>query len=150
MIKGYESLNESILKTTELIATISEASKEQRAGIEQINDAVTQLDQQTQQNAQVATQTQQVATSTLTISQTIVNNANAKEFTGKNDVKAKSIEVNQRIKESVEVVEQKSTHEKNDASKLVKNVKVEQANKQAQGSIKEIVSNVDDDEWTSF
>ena len=54
MISGYGKLNENITGTIELINNITEASKEQRAGIEQINDAVTQLDQATQQNAKAA------------------------------------------------------------------------------------------------
>ena len=64
-------------------------NKEQQAGIEQINDAVTQLDQQTQQNAAVASQTHDVAVITDEIAKLVVSNANAKEFIGKNEVKAK-------------------------------------------------------------
>ena len=54
MIEGYSKLNNNINSTIELINNITEASKEQQAGIEQINDAVTQLDQATQQNAVAA------------------------------------------------------------------------------------------------
>ena len=57
MIIGYEELNTNIQKTTDTIDDISSASKEQQVGIEQINDVVTRLDQQTQQNASVASQT---------------------------------------------------------------------------------------------
>ena len=67
------------------------SSKEQLAGIEQINDAVTQLDQQTQQNAAVASQTHDVAVVTDEIAKLIVDNANTKEFIGKNEVKAKDL-----------------------------------------------------------
>ena len=65
------------------------SSKEQLTGIEQINDAVTQLDQQTQQNAMIASQTHDVAVLTDDIAKLVVSNANAKEFVGKNGVKAK-------------------------------------------------------------
>ncbi len=61
MIDGYKQLNENISQTINLISDIQNASKEQLLGIEQINDAVTQLDQQTQQNAAVASQTHDVA-----------------------------------------------------------------------------------------
>ncbi|QKF78315.1 methyl-accepting chemotaxis protein [Arcobacter defluvii] len=89
MILGYNNLNENILKTMDLIKDIENSSKEQLAGIEQINGAVTELDQQTQQNANVAMQTKNVAQSTLTIANRVVKNANDKEFIGKDEVKAK-------------------------------------------------------------
>lgn len=54
MINGYTKLNENIGNTINLINDITDASKEQQSGIEQINDAVTQLDQATQQNAKAA------------------------------------------------------------------------------------------------
>ncbi|MDN5055417.1 chemotaxis protein, partial [Aliarcobacter butzleri] len=57
----------------------------------QINDAVTQLDRQTQQNAMIASQTHDVALITDEISKLIVSDADAKEFVGKHDVKAKSL-----------------------------------------------------------
>ena len=91
MIKGYDELLKNISGVTERISEITSASKEQESGITQINDAITQLDQQTQQNAQVARQTQDIANNTLFISQTIVKNANDKEFIGKETVKAKDL-----------------------------------------------------------
>ena len=69
------------------------SSKEQLMGIEQINTAVTQLDQQTQQNANVAAQTHDVAMITDEIAKLIVSDANAKEFVGKNEVKAKDMNI---------------------------------------------------------
>lgn len=89
MIKGYEGLLENISKSTLMISEIANASKEQEAGITQINDAVAALDQQTQQNASVASQTHDIAVQTDTIAKEIVKDANAKEFLGKNDVKSK-------------------------------------------------------------
>ena len=65
------------------------SSKEQLSGIEQINDAVNQLDRQTQQNANIASQAHDVAIITDEIAKLVVSNANAKEFIGKNEVKAK-------------------------------------------------------------
>jgi len=83
MIKGYESLLENINNATKKIEEISSASKEQESGITQINDAVTSLDQQTQQNAQIANKTRDVAISTDTIAKEIVSDAKSKEFIGK-------------------------------------------------------------------
>ena len=91
MIEGYKKLNENIVHTTNLIADIQNASKEQLLGIEQINDAVNSLDQQTQQNAAVASQTHDVAVITDQIAKLVVSDANEKEFIGKNEVKAKDL-----------------------------------------------------------
>jgi methyl-accepting chemotaxis protein len=91
MIHGYKELNENISQTINLIQDIEMSSKEQLLGIEQINDAVTQLDQQTQQNAAVASQAHDVAVITDEIAKLVVSNANAKKFHGKNEVKAKII-----------------------------------------------------------
>ena len=89
MIKGYKELNQNISYTINLISDIEMSSKEQLLGIEQINDAVTQLDQQTQRNAMVSSQTHDVAVLTDEIAKLVVSNANAKEFIGKDQVIAK-------------------------------------------------------------
>ena len=86
MIKGYVSLNESISKTTDLIHDVEIASKEQQNGIEQINNAITQLDQQVQKNAQVSGDTKDIAIKTKDISARILSDVDEKEFVGKNDI----------------------------------------------------------------
>jgi len=80
MILGYTTLNENLIKTTEVIQYISDASKEQKMSIEQINDVITKLDQQTQKNASVATQTQEIAINTSSIAKRILDNVNEKKF----------------------------------------------------------------------
>ncbi len=97
MIKGYHGLNENISKTIDLIKDVENASKEQQSGIEQINDAVSELDQQTQQNAAVANQTNDIAMQTDGIAKLIVSNADAKEFIGKDQVTAKGINNTENI-----------------------------------------------------
>ena len=91
MISGYKELNQNIQQTINLIQDIEMSSKKQLSGIEQINDAVNSLDRQTQQNAAVASQTHDVAVITDEIAKLVVSDANAKEFIGKNEVKAKNI-----------------------------------------------------------
>jgi methyl-accepting chemotaxis protein len=86
MIDGYNELSDSITKTLELIHGIEDASREQQRGMEQINTTVNALDQQTQQNASIATNTKEIATQTQNIAQTIVDDANEKEFIGKNNI----------------------------------------------------------------
>ena len=130
MIDGYKELNQNISQTINLISDIQNASKEQLLGIEQINDAVNQLDQQIQQNAMVATQSHDIALSTDNIAKLIVEDANKKEFNGKNDVKPK-IESNQKEK----------THLRNEISQQP----VSQNKKTTQ-----IKDSSKDDEWESF
>jgi len=89
MIIGYKTLNENIIKTIEVIKDVEMASKEQKTAIEQINDAVNNLDRQTQQNASIASQTQHIAIDTDTIAKLIVSSADEKEFIGKEDIKLK-------------------------------------------------------------
>nr|WP_323666031.1 Cache 3/Cache 2 fusion domain-containing protein [Aliarcobacter butzleri] len=93
MIEGYKELNINISETINLIGDIQNASKEQLLGIEQINDAVNSLDRQTQQNAMIASQTNDIAIVTEKMAKLVVKDANAKEFIGKNEVKAKNIDI---------------------------------------------------------
>ncbi len=135
MITGYKMLNENISQTIELIRSIEGSSKEQLLGIEQINDAISALDQQTQQNAIIASQTYEVAVQTDTIAKLVVSNANAKQFIGKDEVKAK-------------VLENKSTPPKT-ISKAPTQTKKPISNTKSETKI--VSSNSkDDDEWASF
>jgi len=87
MISGYTHLNESISQTMQIISDIEVSSKEQLAGIEQINVAVAALDQQTQENANIASKTNTIANETDDIAKLIVSDTNKKEFAGKDDIK---------------------------------------------------------------
>jgi len=80
MIAGYEKLNENIEKTTRAIKDISDASKEQKTSIEQINDVINKLDQQTQNNASVAAQTHDIAKNTSDLANKILDNVHKKRF----------------------------------------------------------------------
>jgi len=94
MIIGYKELNQNISQTINLITDIEMSSKEQLMGIEQINDAVTQLDQQTQKNAMVASETHDVSIITDEIAKLVVRSTDEKEFEGKDQIKAKSMKSN--------------------------------------------------------
>ena len=86
MIKDYEELLTNIEKSSQMINEISNASKEQQAGISQINDTVTMLDQKTQQNAIIASKTQDIANETDNISKHIVEDVLEKKFLGKDKI----------------------------------------------------------------
>ena len=80
MIDGYTKLNNNINSTIDLINNITDASKEQQSGIEQINDAVTQLDQATQQNALAASNINTMAKEIQSLSSKLLETANHAKF----------------------------------------------------------------------
>ncbi|MCT7564597.1 methyl-accepting chemotaxis protein [Aliarcobacter butzleri] len=88
MINGYVKLNQDITSTISLIDDVQNSSKEQLQGIEQINNSISSLDKQTQQNATVANKTQEIAINTDKIAKLIVEDANNKEFIGKENIKS--------------------------------------------------------------
>ncbi|MEA3498797.1 MAG: methyl-accepting chemotaxis protein [Campylobacterota bacterium] len=148
MIHGYHGLNENISKTIEMINNVETASKEQRIGIEQINDAITQLDQKTQQNANIASQTNDVAIQTDTIAKLVVSNADEKEFNGKNDFNKRKQHVNLNYKGP----EKRKRETKIKDRGVQSNKPAEVVTKKAEPTkpITPIASNTQDDEWASF
>ncbi|HJE03621.1 Methyl-accepting chemotaxis protein IV [Aliarcobacter thereius] len=84
MIEGFKNLSQNISNSSNLILDIENSSKEQLVGIEQINNAINQLESQTQENANIASQTRQIAVETDNIAQLVVDKVNEKEFLGKN------------------------------------------------------------------
>ena len=89
MIDGYTVLNTNIDKTIELIGSVANISKEQQTGIIQINSALKILEEQVHENAEVSSQANNIAIKTSDIANTIVDNANQKEFEGKNSISCK-------------------------------------------------------------
>ena len=135
----YEELLENITKTTQTIEEIARASKEQEAGITQINDAVTGLDRQTQQNATIAAETREIALETDTIAKEIVADAMKKEFVGKNDIKPKVVKkdiVKEVVKTTPKTINPKPFEHKHEKIEA----KIISSNK----------SSSSDDEWESF
>lgn len=151
MIDGYTELNNNIAKTVELISNIESASKEQQLGIVQINDAVNSLDKQTQENANIASQTHTIAVQTDTIANLVVSNANESEFLGKDSVRAKT-------EEEVSFVEKRDPNNQNNYSgkerrepdSIEKKTKTVKQGSSTKKIVQPIVSNVKDDEWSSF
>ena len=143
MISGYTKLNENIAKTLQLINDVDSSSKEQLNGIEQINDAVTQLDRQTQENVAISNTTHEIAMSTDKIAKEIVNEANAKEFKGKNDIKVETEYSKTNVQKTPIVNVPKNEH---------KEVISEPINKPHEPQIKKVTSDntQDSDEWESF
>ncbi len=80
MIKGYEELNTHISGTIHIIENVSSASKEQMAGIEQINNAITMLDRVTQENASESNQVKAIAAEVTKMANDLVADAESKKF----------------------------------------------------------------------
>ncbi|RXK12213.1 chemotaxis protein [Halarcobacter mediterraneus] len=137
MINGYQELNGNISSTIELIENVTTASKEQSAGMIQINDAVNNLDKITQENAQNASQADTIAQKTLEISNMIIKHAEAKEFDGKNDIKIRKNATDLAYK----------GNEKRSVEQVIKKDINKKTNKKP---TKIISSNNDNDEWESF
>jgi methyl-accepting chemotaxis protein len=162
MIQGYGKLSENIARTIDLIKDIEISSKEQQSGIEQINDAVNSLDQQTQQNAMIASQTHDVALETDAISKLVVADADAKEFHGKDiDRRKEPLDIdyvgeNKRkrektIKETIQKNHIEHPEHQFKAHNTPEIEKVEERTQASQKSSKTLdtVQN-NDDEWASF
>jgi len=88
LTKGFEVIADKIEKTSELVRDVSDAGREQMQGISQINTAITQLDQMTQQNAKIATEADSIANATIEKAELMVNDANSKNFVGKENIKS--------------------------------------------------------------
>ncbi|MGE4516119.1 MAG: methyl-accepting chemotaxis protein, partial [Arcobacteraceae bacterium] len=80
MIEGYVHLNNDIKKTIDLISDITTSAQEQKIGVEQINDAINNLDKQTQENAAVARVANTIAQKTSEIAKDILENTKEKKF----------------------------------------------------------------------
>ena len=146
MIQGYTELLENIEKQSQTINEIATASKEQQAGITQINDAVTGLDQQTQQNANIASDTKTIAINADNIAKKIVSDSHNKQFVGKEDVEKENKKINSTVKNSNIVLNptKKSSEIKPSTTKKDMDKKTPIKQNEIKSSVK------DDDEWESF
>ena len=138
MINGYTELLENINKQATTIDEIANASKEQQAGITQINDAVTGLDQQTQQNAAIAANTKEIAIKANEIAHKVVEDVNKNQFVGKNELHSEY--------KNVIITSKKEDTFVNPKKSEVKEVKIDRPAVKP----KEIKSSSNDDEWETF
>ena len=75
MMKGLDVINQKIMMTTQLVQDVANGSREQMAGINQINSAVAQLDQMTQQNASLANDVSHLSEDILGMAQSLSDTA---------------------------------------------------------------------------
>ncbi|OHE06576.1 nitrate- and nitrite sensing domain-containing protein [Sulfurimonas sp. RIFOXYB12_FULL_35_9] len=88
LTRGFEVIADKIAQTASMVQDVSNANREQMQGIGQINTAVTQLDQMTQENAKVAAQADSIANATISKAEAMVQDALSKEFVGKSNIRA--------------------------------------------------------------
>lgn len=80
MISGLDMLNSKIALTASSVESVSKASNEQMTGIVQINEAIAQLDNVTQENSNTAEETDNIADNVATLAADILANAKSKKF----------------------------------------------------------------------
>jgi len=80
MISGYDNLTQKLNQTIELINEVELTSKEQESRVIQINDSISLLDRQTQENAQIAAQTNEASIEMNKISNRIEDELNKKKW----------------------------------------------------------------------
>ncbi|MFA6138886.1 MAG: methyl-accepting chemotaxis protein [Sulfurimonas sp.] len=90
LTRGFEVIADKIAQTAIMVQDVSNANREQMQGIGQINTAVTQLDQMTQENAKVAAQADSIANATIQKAEAMVQDALSKEFVGKDKINTSS------------------------------------------------------------
>ena len=132
LTRGFEVIADKIAQTASMVQDVSNANREQMQGIGQINTAVTQLDQMTQENAKVAAQADSIANATIQKAQAMVEDALSKEFVGKNNIR--TTQTSQRTSKPVQ------------AAKPV----VVSKGKYASNAIAKNSSKHDGDVWESF
>ncbi|RXJ60769.1 chemotaxis protein [Candidatus Marinarcus aquaticus] len=171
MIEGYKDLNENITNTIDLIDNVTHASKEQSAGMVQINDAVNTLDKITQENATHASEADSIARKTLEISEMIIEHANAKEFDGKDEIVLRKQTINMQyqgeekrdVEKRIKALHQSTPTPKPTQVKATENKKTEtlykepSVKKEYKEELKKKTVNVaskpkteHEDEWESF
>ena len=86
MTSDYEEMIININKTVELIDTISSASKEQETGVNQINNAINDIDISTQKNASIAQDVSSISSKNYTVAQQMVAASESIKFLGKENI----------------------------------------------------------------
>ncbi|MBS4066970.1 MAG: hypothetical protein KGZ62_00005, partial [Sulfurimonas sp.] len=117
LTRGFEVIADKIAQTASMVQDVSNANREQMQGIGQINTAVTQLDQMTQENAKVAAQADSIANATISKAEAMVQDALSKEFVGKNNIRATATRTNAKPVQAAKPVVVKQKYASNAIAK---------------------------------
>lgn len=88
MMENFKVVTQKIIQTDEMVRDVASANREQMAGISQINVAVGQLDQLTQQNAKTAHNVATFSSIVEDLSSRMYDEISQKEFSGKESILA--------------------------------------------------------------
>ena len=80
MIEGFNSLNNNLEQTIQIIENVSSSSQEQMSGIEQINDAINMIDRVTQDNANETSKINGISNQISSMAENLLNDAKSKQF----------------------------------------------------------------------
>lgn len=141
MIEGFRKIAFKINETTDLVNDVAYANKEQMLGIEQINEAVTQLDQMTQESADMSNDTDVISSHVASMAQQLTDDAMQKEFGGKETI------INTYHQREMEVLTQKTQR-----NVAMKGLGYKRSNTKSTKDIKQIMhqdSNTSE-KWDSF
>ena len=89
MINGYASLNENIDSTTDLIHIVAKDSIEQQKNIENINESILKINEETKLNVEISKETSLVASQASDIADLIVKDAGGTEASDKANIKVR-------------------------------------------------------------
>jgi len=88
MMESFTIITEKIIQTDVMVRDVANANREQMTGIHQINGAISQLDQLTQQNAKTAHNVSALSSIVQEVSDQMYSEISQKEFAGKEVVLA--------------------------------------------------------------
>ncbi|MDP2851410.1 MAG: methyl-accepting chemotaxis protein [Sulfuricurvum sp.] len=86
MMDSFLVITQKIAQTDDMVRDVANANREQMAGISQINGAVGQLDQLTQQNAKTAANVSSLSAIVQNLSDQMYSEISQKEFSGKEEI----------------------------------------------------------------
>ena len=145
MIEGFRKIAFKINETTDLVNDVAYANKEQMHGIEQINDAVVQLDHMTQENADMSNDTDAISSQVSILAQALTEDAMRKEFTNKETIIRS---YHQREMEMASKNEKKSFTHKNINYRQVISKAAKSSRHNTPSTTRS--SNSNDEQWDSF
>ena len=153
MSQSFETLNEKIVRTTQLVQDVTQTSNSQLNVIKQLDEDMNSIDSSSQANASVAGIANQIAIETKEIASSVVKKTEERNFEGKNSVEIrKSIrdeEFNGKEKRRIMKAEP-LVKEKQVEVKQIKPTTFQKETQHKKPELKAQVSASSDDEWESF
>ena len=95
MTSGYELLSENIKNNLSHVKNVVDSLKEQEGGISVINEAIGEIDKNTQSQALVSVKVNEIATQSHNVAKQIVEVTNNAQFEGKENIAIRNLDKNQ-------------------------------------------------------